>query len=232
MYFYAGGGQNSIQGICKIQLKNGKIIEGVILVAGGGWVEYCDTNGFYLINKNGNEEPKLFDKNFIEIQPSKGSKTDAGNGYFVAEWDSSVKVYFLHDITSKKYYYGDTETTKITEIVKDDQKPLILKRDIVHHFVYELLTYVTIYTEIPKELFVNRENISSTPMKIEIIDIDKFELIRNPNIEWLDLIASKEKAWRKENPDTLGESHPPSWFHDVIKRKELEKEHPFKPWKY
>lgn len=79
---WADLGLPSVHAVCEIRLKDGRVIEGVILAARGGYVRHCDTNGFYYIYEIPEQHPVyapgkfeievLFNTNFYAFQPSKG----------------------------------------------------------------------------------------------------------------------------------------------------------------
>lgn len=223
---YADLGLFDVQSICKATLKNGNIIEGFILIGSGGHKKYYDTNGFYIVADNKFKDAVLFNIDFKAIEPFKGTVYTADGSHSWGSWFKNPKVYYLRDVTSRKYQYKQTE---ITEKVFGKNNN-ILKRDIIHHMEYELIEHIPIYTQLPKELYLNSENISVKPILLNVNDIERFELIREPSRHWIEQISKVENAWKKAHPDETEETMPPNWFHKIIKDEAFKDL--FKPWEY
>jgi len=166
--------------VCKIELRDGKAIEGVILVAQGGYNRYYDTNGFYLVLNQKMVKVVLFNTDFYAIQPYKGivelsptSKTGWGLAAKKKGWFETPKIYYLHDITSEKLKGLDFTEVKVTADTLDST--IMLKRDIVHHNAYELLDYIPVFTEVPRDLYLGQD-ISIQPLRVYTKDVERFEL--------------------------------------------------------
>jgi len=66
---------------------------------------------------------------------------------------------------------------------------------------YELLSFVPIFPEVPKELFLDREKLSVEPLKIDIDMVERFELVLEPSEDWLKQISEVEEAYKKAHPN-------------------------------
>jgi|GEM_PF-3675825 len=226
---FADLGLPDIQAVCKIELKNGTVVEGVILIAEGSYAQYCDTNGFYFLIGTETEKAELFNIDFYAIQPYKGILKHAPDHWGTwGQWFKNPNIYYLHDVTSKHYGYGKQMEIKTqTDIV--DSSLIMLKRDIVHHINYELLKYIPIFPKVPEELFLSSEIKSIKPLHVNIDEIEEFELVWRPSQEWIDQISSVENALIEIYSDT--DILLPVWLHQMTEEPERYK-NLFKPWEF
>ena len=232
--FADAGPSPDLQGVCKITLKNGQTVEGVILVGTGGYLSpdvqsYYNTNGFFLVFENGQRMPVLFNGEFKAIEPNKGRVRGSNAGENIPA-GKVTQMFFLHDVTPGTSF--DSYQTAITEEIlpKETGTDLLLRREIIHRIDYELLDAIPVFTTIPEELYLRREHLSVKPVLIKITEIDTFELYREPPQEWLDRIARIEKAWIERHPDPTCETFPPFWYHSYVKHEGAAKM--FKPWRF
>ena len=232
--FADAGPSPDVQAVCKVTLKNGQVVEGIILVATGYFLSpddqsYYNTNGFLLTFDNGEKMPVLFNADFKAIEPHKGRVRDP-KGRESTRTDPLTKVFFLHDVTPRSGW-GSYETDLNENIVGGQPgTALLLRREIIHHIDYELLDSVPVFATIPKELFLRFADPSVKPVLINVNDIDTFELYREPPKKWLDRIARAEKAWRERHSDPMDETFPPRWYHRYVKLEGTARM--FKPWKF
>ena len=214
-----------LQAVCKITLKSGEIINGFIVVGKGGYLNYYDTNGFYWTT-NQNTKPALFNIESKSFELHTG-KIIREYGYSSpGYWFKNVQVYYLKDISSKKYWNNRIE------IIEKVDSLNVLSRDIVHHNEYKLLNYIPVYLNLPESLYLERGD-DVTFEKIYLDSIEIFELVREPSKEIIENIKEFEtKLDNKYNkqPHEGDDFYPPVWFHDIIKKKENAKL--FKKWVY
>ena len=238
-------GLADVQAICRVELKDGSVIEGVVLVAKGGYNRDYDLNGFYIsiYVETSNflaapctiDKEVLFDLNFFAIRPYKGIREyripvegkppyqqKFGMWFFEGEPD----VFYLNDVTQKYYFYNQIEIKTETDT---SSSPTIVRRDFIEHTVVELLNYIPIYPKVPDELYLRRGITSVKPIHVDIEKLERFELVVDPSQKWLDEITSVVKAF-KESHDMF-EVLLPAWWHDIIKQKERHKE-VFKEWRF
>jgi hypothetical protein len=209
-----------VQAVCEVRLNDGTKVEGVVLVATGGYLLKFDNYGFLLLVERPQEEgivgpttielAVLFDPTFYAIQPHEGiversPRSQSGPG----RWFREPKKYFLRDVTYREHFaYG----LEVKSEYDSTDLPLLLRRDLVDHRVYELLDYVPIYTKVPEELYLTREIHSVKQLRIKVENIQRFALVFEPSQRWLDEIAAV-------------------WWHDIIKRQEDYKDS-FKKWDF
>ncbi len=226
-----------LQDVCRVTLKSGKTIEGIVLVGTGGRETNYDTNGFLLVVNKGTEVPVLFTADFISLEPSTGkvATTTAISGY--GEWFRNPTVYYLHDITSRRYHSDFQQTAVTTAIVPvTGTTTSLLRRDIIHHLEYELLDAVPVYPRVPPEVYLTDPKVSVKPVLIKTADIQKFELLWAPSAKWIEQIRQAEVAWMKKNMGEAGEDvdtgewGPPGWFHAMERTEYIRTL--FKPWKF
>jgi hypothetical protein len=232
-------GNSDIQAICRITLKDGKTIEGVILVGKGGYQRYLDTNGFYIIVDNPPhgklKKAILFNLQFEGILPFKGKRFQGGSTSTNPTLAKNPQVYYINDITAKTHYIHET---KVEEILQKEKKPLILKRKISHNLVYELLDHIPVYTRLPDVIhlesgFQQKEKIK--PILVPMIQVEKFVLLRNPPQKWLDDIAEKTRTWVKKYGTCDDCVLMVEWYHELIKKPAADREYyekTFKKWVY
>ena len=225
--------------ICRITLKDGKTIEGVILVGNGGYQRYLDTNGFYIIVDNPPhgklKRAILFNLRFEGILPFKGKMFRGQSTSTIPTLANNPQVYYLHDITTKIHYYKET---KVEENLEKDKKPLILKRKISHDLVYELLDHIPVYPKLPDVIhlesgYIQKEKIK--PILVPMIQVEKFELLRDPPQKWLDDIAEKTRTWAKKYGTCDDCVLLVEWYHELVKKPKEERryfEEMFKKWIY
>ena len=222
--------------VCKIELRDGKTIEGIIIVGQGGYNRYYDTNGFYLMLNQKIEKVLLFNPDFYAIQPYKGivelsptEKSGWGPAAKKKGWFENPKIYYLHDITSEKLQGLDFTEVKVTADTLGSS--IVLKRDIVHHIYYELLDYIPVFEEVPRDLYLGQD-ISIQPLKVSTRDVERFELVLEPSQKWLDQITSALGEWTKKRQQEENFEVPsPDWFHQIRREKEKYKDF-FKPWNF
>jgi hypothetical protein len=229
-------GLPDIQAVCKVELKNGTTIEGVILVARGGFNRYYDTNGFYVLIGGKKEEVISFDTSFYAIQPSKGivehspsHKSGWGPQLKRKTLLDSTQVYYLHDIASEYFRSINNPEVKVSADTSDSS--ILLEKKIVYHLAYELLDYLPIFPKVPPELYLSITK-SIEPVHIPINEIERFELVLEPSQEWVEQIDSVTKEWIMEHPPKEEwEFAPLQWFHQIMKEKDKHQRF-FKPWRF
>lgn len=230
-------GLPDIQAVCRITLKDGKTVDGILLVGKGGYQRYLDTNGFYIIAENppyGHlKRAVLFNLRFQWIMPFKGKAKQGGSTSTNPTLANNPRVYYLHDITSKNYY---TDDTKIKETLKQEKSRQILKRKITHDLIYELLDYIPVYPELPDVIHLKsgyQQKKAITPIGIPVIQIEKFEILRNPPRKWLDDIAEKTRTWDQKYGTCDDCVLLVEWYHELVKKAKSQREYvegAFKPW--
>ena len=222
---WADLGLANIQAVCKVELKDGSIVEGVMLVATGGYINKYDTYGFYLVipRKENDvlvgpktiEKAVLFNTDFHAIQPFEGIVERSPNSrYQWGRWFENPKVFYLRDVTNSYYYGGNV---KITTEIDTVESELILRRQYVDHTVCELRDCIPVFPEIPEELYLTSRVESVKPIYIDMEQIERFELVLMPSQRWLDKIAAVEKAYIDTHE--MYEVLLPEWWHNVMKNK-------------
>jgi hypothetical protein len=230
-------GLPDIQAICRITQKDGKTIEGILLMGKGGYQRYLDTNGFYIIAENPPhrqlKRAVLFSLRFQAIMPFKGKVMRGRSTSTNPTLANNPRVYYLHDITSKKHY---TDDTKIEETLKQNKNLLILERKITHDLVYELLDHIPVYPKLPDVIHLesgHQQKETIKPLMVPVIQIEKFELLRNPPRKWLDDIAEKTGTWDQKYGTCDDCVLLVEWYHELVKKPEKQQEYvekAFKPW--
>ena len=204
----AGGRLPDVQAICRMTLKTGETVEGIVLIARGGSGRYCDTDGFYIELRDRPEIMVVFDLSFFAFEPDKGIIEVFPSSRGRWEQYTDPKVFYLRDISSASHKSKKSEITMETERT---DSAFILKRDVVLHAEYELLDYVPVYPRVPEELYL-RTTKSIEPLHISTGNIKRFEFIIDPASAWLEQISSV--ARQRKGEDT---SIDLKWFHDIMR---------------
>lgn len=227
-------GLSDVLSVCKIELKDGKTIEGIVWVAQGGYNRYYDTNGFYIRPNPKTEKVVLFNPDFYAIQPQNGivelsptQKTRWGFAAKKKDFFEKPQIYYLHDVTSTRYQAANA--VSVTAAADTLDSLIVLKRDIIQHNVYELMDYIPVFPEVPREWYVGGD-ITVQPLRVYTIDVERLELVSEPSQKWLDQINSTVNEWTKKHQELENFEVPlPVWFHQVIQEKEKYK-NLFKSW--
>ena len=221
-------GLADVLAVCRVTLKTGRRVEGVVLVASGGHDKHLSTSGFFeLINDSMNSIPLLFGRDFGAFEPRDGIVDERlGSGARARRFKATT--YFLYD-RSLRSPTGLLMDVRSGLRAATDTTALLLTRDISHHLSYELLRYVPLYPTVPPKLWLGWENPSAAPEKLAVKDIARFELVRDPSAEWLQQIAAAESAYRvvhAEDPDL----DLPTWYHRIVNDSAYD--NLFRPWQY
>lgn len=220
-------GLGDLLAVCRVTLRTGRRVEGVVLVASGGYEKYLSTNGFFeLINDSIKSRPLLFQRGFGFFEPRDGIVSETlGSGAYVRRFKATT--YFLYDMSHRTP--SGLMDVKTELRAATDTTGLLLSRDISHHLRYELLRYVPLYPTVPPKLFLGWEDPSAAPEKLAVRDIARFELVRDPSADWLKRIAAAESAYcadHAEDPDLFL----PTWYHRI--ENESAYDNLFRPWEY
>jgi hypothetical protein len=221
-------GLADVLAVCRVTLRTGRQVEGVVLVASGGYDKHLSTNGFFeLINDSMNSIPLLFGRDFGAFEPRDGIVNETlGSGARGRRFKATT--YFLYDM-SQRAPSGLLMDIRNALRAATDTTVLLLTRDISHHLSYELLRYVPLYPTIPPKLLGSWEDPSAAPEKLAVKDIARFELVRDPSADWVKQIAAAESTYsadHAEDPDMFL----PTWYHRIVNDSTYD--NLFRPWEY
>jgi hypothetical protein len=194
-YASADAGKSTIQAFCRATLQNGEIVEGVIIIGGGGYQRKLDTHGFYLLNTHGSGRAILFNLAFRFIDFTDGIRVDYGGSQQRYQTNPADRVLYVHDVTSATYY---PDYQEIVERISEDHGQRILQRDIIDHARYELCDVFSIYPELPDRILLGGDEHDErhiAPRHIPVDQIQTFELVNSPPESFLKDRARKEQAW-------------------------------------
>jgi hypothetical protein len=213
-----------LQAVCKVTLKSGEVVNGFTIMGNGGYLSKYDTNGFIWYGKKQRYD-MLFKMSFYGINFETQERLRRDDSVPISKKEKDMQVYYLKDISSSKHYRHNN-----VEIVEETDSLTYLSRDFVYHNDYELLDYIPIYTDVPKDLYLDYYG-EEYLMKIPIDTISKFEIIRDPSDNILTKIRSLElsklEEGKKQQP--IGDGfYAPIWFHNVYNDKDFRKM--FKKW--
>lgn len=251
---WADLGIPDVHAICRIEMEDGRAIEGVLLVGIGGWQEYLDTSGFLVISKKleeynendpftlklgldrtgwppvANMQAELFSDEFYAYMPNDGRsfKYPPGSGARRSSggWARrDQKIYYVQDVTSQKYQVN--HRGEAIEAYGADSC-VVIKKAVTRHVEYRLIQYIPVYPRIPPSLFIHHGDPGF--VKVAVDSVVSFEFVLEPSQEWLDRIDAARREW-SEDQDTF-EVLFPVWMHEVFKDRERYGNIRFKPWRF
>ncbi len=229
---FADSPSRDIYGLCRITLNSNEVIEGVIVLGNAGITQRL--HGFYIVSVKNTVKIVQFNKLFNAIEPFKSIIEYEDRGY--RSRTEITQLYFLKDITFQNWDYqtGEIKRTIITTcgdtILKTNNSPpgyplwylnnadslrkAKFNVEIINRYNYELLDSITVYRKMPREYFLDRSINSVFPTFINTMDINRFEFILNPSIQWLEEINSiREEYWKNIS---FSERNDPVWYHDIM----------------
>lgn len=225
-------GNPTIQAICRISLTNGTSLEGVIETAGGGYSRYLNTHGILLIGEDTDDPlggfPVFFDFAFQSLTPGVG-EVRSPRGTRLRPGKNIVKAYYLHDCTEDDYYIDDVKYTMTVDTAPSGVK---LRRDVLTRAVYELRDSLPLFLSVPRELHVSYAP-SVHPHMISLSDIQKIELLREPDSTWGQQIKDMTNLWMQDHAEESGDYTVPEWFHDILRDVDsFQFKDRFRPWRF
>lgn len=183
----------SIKAICQIELRNGKIKEGIITIVSGG-IRY-HSNGFVLKELvyespaiYGNTKMKLFSMDQFEL-------------------------HFRND-GKQKIFYAINRTGRKPEKLIEEGEHILLKR-------YEEKFLMEKEIEISDKIPVSYPQGSkqSGIQKVKIKDIKVFRLLTKPTVKWLKTIEEGNKRLEIKYGYSEANMMKSGWYHDIMKNQ-------------
>ncbi len=187
----------TIQAICKVTLKDGSTVEGMISFGEGGYAYHYRPHGFCFIHEMGAVSLKLYDFDFRSFEPNR----------FHAYREGKARLYYLQNKNfqiAPETEYGINDSTQT------------LTRSTLDRDDFQLMDEMVMYKSLSQSLFVEGEK---EKIRIAVSEIQSVELLENPGKAWLDLIKAARKKYEKESDDD--ESTEPVWYHEIIGDKAL-----------
>ena len=217
-------GDPYIQAVCRITTENGKTHEGFVTLINGGY-DGMHSNGFYLYLDNHYNWTKLFDFELHNLKRTGKTKYNFGN--FSPD---ANEIYFIAHTWSNDVYYSKESKKVISDSIG---KHLIKKTEINHQ--YRMFDSIPLFKKLPRSYHLNYNETDSNTEKIAMNEIVRFEILKNPETEWLKKIEFARKIYLNDNSGegSTGDYNEPIWIHELIKNpKKFEqlKEY-FKSWK-
>lgn len=198
-----------IQAICKVTLKNGKEVQGIILLSRGGYGNKYQPDGFCFVHENGNYQLLLFKLDYSKFTPNNYGAYKAG--------------------TSQLRFATSITTPQRSEVIvasKEVGEEVILERTTEERERFQLLKHIPLFKELPLTLYVNSNEAKPEDLlNIAVEDLDSFELVKDPSEYWINEIRSKREALREKmiEDEKAGREWvdymEPAWFHEILKDK-------------
>ena len=209
-------GNPTIQSVCKIAMKDGSIVQGLITLGYGGYYGNW-MNGFYLEYYPSGVNYKYEQTKFFTLRFKSFVKVDSTYDFYGKRFENCRKIKFLHWVESptiyqpQKMFYDDNNTSDTVRLTTHLERK------------YVALDSITVYFEIPTGTYLYYDTIQKTKFqKIAVRDIVRFELFEKPEQKWLDMISLAEiKADELYNgKDSSGDFLAAGWYHEILKNEE------------
>ena len=192
-------GDPTVQAVCRIKLTNGRVIEGFITVAAGGY-EGTHPSGFRF-EAGANQAT-----HFLNVDFKKLTRDPLGTYRVVFNGGRGVSETALRKPSRIVFLDWQVETI-------NDQE----------HQQYKDLDALTIVTELPYHLYIaekyeglQRGSIFTIPLK----RIVSFELIEHPSKKWLDHIKERRQVSSEVDADAEDFTEP-DWYHELRRHQEF-----------
>lgn len=201
----ADGGLPSIQAICKVTLKDGSIIEGIITFGHGGYHYNYKPGGFCYVSENGHMKFTFYDFLFKKEQLyTSGSSTQA------------YKIYYVESLNNSPSANIDIQT---------DETGKIITRTKTEVDKYKFHEEMFMYKRLPLDMHVGySQNNEDGKISIVVDQIVTVEILEEPGKIWLDLIQNSKDRFTHEmkldleRKETSWEDYTePLWYHEIIK---------------
>ena len=99
-------GAPTIQAICKVTLKDGKTVEGIITFGPGGYDYNYRPHGFCFVHDRGTKQLKLYNFSFRRLTPANNGDHRAGTS----------KLYYVENISKQRYPRSSYEFDEVFRV--------------------------------------------------------------------------------------------------------------------
>jgi len=201
-------GAPSINAVCRIELKNGDIVEGMLQIVNGGYYGFhkngfgqCYSDQDILSYNMFNLDKYVFtDTNSMtRIDPKTGSRN-----------------------YPEKYFLSSSQTGRFIESSFDREKKI---SNVNIKYSRTTLKSFHLYTSLPASLWLLSEvELSSKESELEFIlinvdEIKEFELLANPSLAWRNLIKNTRIEGASVTAD-WEDFQEPLWYHEILINEE------------
>ena len=204
---FADLGLPNIQAIARVELQDGKVIEGMILLGKGGY-NYTYHSDAFCVAINNNYQLFPMNLNFTKFTP---------NSYRTSQ-NKVLEVYYAKN-TSRKI----RPTTTVT--LEEDKNNKILKKTFSKEETFILKKSISLHTKLPLDLHLAYTNKTNGQILIEIDKIKVFSLVKDPSQKWKEYIETSVKKLNSKMKEDEASGHPwvdyaqPEWYHRIMKDK-------------
>lgn len=196
-------GSPTINAICRIELNDGNIVEGMLVIVSGGY-EGFRKNGFgtcYEDNDNFNYDLFTMDDYRFTAKSSSSRYNSVTNKYIYPE----------------KYFLAAQRDNGETRESLFHRESGELAISVSRKYNYLVLKSFHIYYELPVSLYLPLESKTSDSKlrskTINVDDIVKFQLIKEPSYRWTTLIQ-ETRAKRDAISEEWTDYMEPIWYHE------------------
>ena len=204
---FADLGLPNIQAIARVELQDGKVIEGIILLGKGGYNSTYHSDAF-CVAINNNYQLFPMNLNFTKFTP---------NSYRTSP-NKVLEVYYARNASR-----NIRPTTTVT--LEEDKNNKILKKTFSKEETFILKKSISLYTKLPLDLHLAYTNKTNDQILIEIDKIKVFSLVKDPSQKWKEYIETSVKKLNSIMKEDEASGHPwvdytqPEWYHRIMKDK-------------
>ncbi len=194
-----------IQALCKIELKDGNVVEGYISLGYAYDKHHYHPNAFYITT--------TATKTIIPIHL----------GFEGFYWEN------FQNLNGIVVYYAESKSNNPQFLYKTEEVngQTILNKKTLREEEYKLKETFSIYKSLPVSMKLRAKNLPEEQTElINVNDIKTFELMKAPNVEWLSKINSSKERLTKKMASDKAKNNPwlgfeeALWYHELIHNKQ------------
>ena len=173
-------GLPDIQAVCKVTLKDGTVVEGLVTIASGGYFYHYQSDGFCFVREDvGIVELRLFSLKFGVFQPDRHQ----------AYRDGNAKLYFAQNQNFQNFPQ--------TDYMINDSSSLVIRRT-VDQDNFLMMDEMVMYHALPLSLYLNNNDLGEeSEVRVNVADIQSVELVAKPSKKWLKVIEEARDRFRQ-----------------------------------
>lgn len=206
---FAGLGAPNIQAIARVELVDGEVLEGIILLGKGGYNSNYQPDAFCIVGRNTNYQLFPINLRFNRFFPNS----------FLHSGNKPVEVFYAKNISSQR-------RPKMTLTLESSKKEKVLKKITNEEEKYIFTKVITLHTELPANMHLAYVKETKNQILVDLKKIKSFSLVKDPSSKWLNYIKTSIKKLNSKMLEDEAKGAPwvdyaePEWYHEVVKDKE------------
>lgn len=187
-----------IQAIASVETKDGRFLEGIVVLGSDGFHWSYKTDVFVFARSNGRYDITPLNLEFEKLDLSAYANDDGTLYYGRDEKPTQYggKAFRIEDSSGKKI---------LTNATWEGER-------------YALTRHMILYQELEPYMYVRRGDNDESAILVDVDKIKEVYLFKNPPKTWTDYIATLQKQWEKDSESAV-DYLPPAWYHEVVKDK-------------